>query len=1322
MSDAEISSANSDDDISNEDDDSLCPRSREDASARGRQCLRKCKTDADCISSRKRCLCDGLCGWSCVRPVANGNFKVSGDYFGARVIYACDEGFYMSGPRERICQGDGTWSDQPPECKKEAMCGSPLAVPHARHTAPPEQSDFAIDSMVQYDCFVGYESKGFAKAKCLFYNGTAQWFGPDLKCIPRSCGHPGDIENGQKEGIVFTFTSKVTYECDAGFEMVGRPNRYCQSNGQWSGSLASCKPVQCSLPEEPANGRAVYSSVSYNSIVRYECRYGFKLVGPQTRSCGPLKTWQGADPKCSEIDCGSPGNLDNGYLEGRRTTLGSVIHFRCFEAMVFKGVSNSTTCLDTGLWSAPLPGCMAPCTVPEVDQGRIVGVAPGLPERPKNGLVIAPKTDHGMKAMYRCRDGYTLVGANVTTCNFGKWLEPTPTCQEIYCPFPGFLENGRVMLVGHMGMYDYRPYVRKVTNNKQIMYECDKGYHVVGNPGGTCVDGQWSPREFPKCVRGSHPNLKWLRRRRSVNSSEADDSKACAQSANCSQSLFTGEQLSTSGQHVAVKSLTKMAAMAATVTPVPRSGRSSRSPNNFKYAAKMKGTKNKDLKHEAKRQEAETAAKATPKRALFWRKIILRPGRRHPRAKAPCKAMNRTWMDVQVVKLGPGNDSYPHGTIVRLSCSIGYTLNLGSNKTARCVRGFWKPKEPECIVSPCKVPSTANGIYYLHHMKLKPLVDVINHGEAIHLQCLSGFQPHGSHSMKCWFGNWTFQETPGCLPGPCVLPEIQNGDYTSGYRSGLTISHGSSVQYGCKSGFVLGTQVPSRCIESRLLPEPPHCIAKHLIESPRVDMADNGNGTSIDQIGADEESESDVDEDEDDDDNGSLENSKGFDEREEENMMKKLLQTDQEMEDVLEAKLRASVKWCDNPDRIEHILKYPYGNSNDIAGLAGLPLISVAELNPVLEETTTAPSSIAFTDQVVTDLLSGTTGTPASDVTPPDTHSPFNDNETNANQPNRSGVHPPGTEILFRCIPIPGPGPFFHRYISKTSWKLTCEQDGWIGRPLPCDEDEDIDLEQLAVRTCLYIPESSKGENVLAFQGDRLLTDYEEFAPGTDLRFRCADIGKFAMTGPMSRKCSYGDWDGLRPSCFGLSQAHDYAPEKPPTILFRHELGPIAQSNDGKLIVYPGIILHLECLWLRKFGDPVWQVTHSSKDYVQGWTKEPERDSSLEYRLSIYHTAQDDSGLFTCVTPLKHRHSVEIVVKAVHCPSLPEADGLSRSDTSGTKMNSKVTFKCKDGMRLNGSPEVVCLPSGSWSSPMPSCQFTECPETGNSTDMSTLHA
>jgi len=69
----------------------------------------------------------------------------------------------------------------------------------------------------------------------------------------------------------------------------------------------------------------------------------------------------------------------------------------------------------------------------------------------------------------------------------------------VYCPFPGYIQNGRVMLVGNMGVYDYRPYVRKVTNNKQIMYECDRGYVLTdGPPGATCIGGRWSPKQRPR--------------------------------------------------------------------------------------------------------------------------------------------------------------------------------------------------------------------------------------------------------------------------------------------------------------------------------------------------------------------------------------------------------------------------------------------------------------------------------------------------------------------------------------------------------------------------------------------------------------------------------------------------------------------------------------------------------------------------------------------------------------------------------------------------------------------------------------------------------
>ena len=45
--------------------------------------------------------------------------------------------------------------------------------------------------------------------------------------------------------------------------------------------------------------------------------------------------------------------------------------------------------------------------------------------------------------------------------------------------------------MGNMGLYDYRPYVRKVKNNRQIVFECGRGAQLIdGPPGATCIDGK----------------------------------------------------------------------------------------------------------------------------------------------------------------------------------------------------------------------------------------------------------------------------------------------------------------------------------------------------------------------------------------------------------------------------------------------------------------------------------------------------------------------------------------------------------------------------------------------------------------------------------------------------------------------------------------------------------------------------------------------------------------------------------------------------------------------------------------------------------------
>lgn len=67
---------------------------------------------------------------------------------------------------------------------------------------------------------------------------------------------------------------------------------------------------------------------------------------------------------------------------------------------------------------------------------------------------------------------------------------------------------------------------------------------------------------------------------------------------------------------------------------------------------------------------------------------------------ATCESLPvESYIEIQV--LTPGHDSNVSnslGTVVRLECTGGYSPTLG-NRTARCVRGNWKPLKPDCVIS-----------------------------------------------------------------------------------------------------------------------------------------------------------------------------------------------------------------------------------------------------------------------------------------------------------------------------------------------------------------------------------------------------------------------------------------------------------------------------------------------------------------------------------------------------------------------------------------------------------------------------------------------
>lgn len=278
----------------------------------------------------------------------------------------------------------------------------------------------------------------------------------------------------------------------------------------------------------------------------------------------------------TEIDCGQLGPLHNGYIKGYSNRMGDKKEFVCMEGMKFEGNHRDSVCLESGLWSHPLPQCLAPCIVPQVEHATSVYVIPpdlirsqnqiftnvslktvesgsqvshgsflelqceknyeldeqldeysviqapmcynetwsympkckparcrATPPSPKNGRTRLASTDHGSKGYIHCLDGFKLKGDDVTHCVKGNWSAIDSTCTEIYCGFPGVIEHGRVLLVGLTGMYDYKSYIRRISINRQIAYECEVGYRMNdGAPSGaTCMDGQWRPDGLPTCIK-----------------------------------------------------------------------------------------------------------------------------------------------------------------------------------------------------------------------------------------------------------------------------------------------------------------------------------------------------------------------------------------------------------------------------------------------------------------------------------------------------------------------------------------------------------------------------------------------------------------------------------------------------------------------------------------------------------------------------------------------------------------------------------------------------------------------------------------------------
>ncbi|XP_053421677.1 sushi domain-containing protein 1 isoform X2 [Nycticebus coucang] len=122
----------------------------------------------------------------------------------------------------------------------------------------------------------------------------------------------------------------------------------------------SCTEIDCGRPPEVPDGYIVGNYTSkLGSQVRYACKEGFFSVPEYTvSSCTFLGTWESPKLYCQEIDCGSPPDVRHATLvENHSSRLGSVAHYVCGEGFESPGGKITSVCTEKGTWRKSTLAC-----------------------------------------------------------------------------------------------------------------------------------------------------------------------------------------------------------------------------------------------------------------------------------------------------------------------------------------------------------------------------------------------------------------------------------------------------------------------------------------------------------------------------------------------------------------------------------------------------------------------------------------------------------------------------------------------------------------------------------------------------------------------------------------------------------------------------------------------------------------------------------------------------------------------------------------------------------------------------------------------------
>uniref|UniRef100_A0A673LGJ5 CUB and sushi domain-containing protein 3-like n=1 Tax=Sinocyclocheilus rhinocerous TaxID=307959 RepID=A0A673LGJ5_9TELE len=559
--------------------------------------------------------------------------------------------------------------------------------------------------------------------------------------------------------------SLVRWACDRGYRLIGKSTAVCKKTPfgyyAWDAPVPACQAVSCGVPKAPVNGGVLAMDYSVGTRVTYFCNDGYRLSSKELTSamCQPDSTWSNHN-KVPRCSVVVCPSIGSFSLEHGRWRIVNGSHYEYRTKIIF-------TC-DPGyyrLGPAHIQ-CMANGVWswknerPHCQTGHC-----GLPEQIVNGQVIGENFGYRDTVVYQCVSGFRLIGSSVRICQQDhNWSGQLPICVPISCGHPGSPIYGRTVGNGF-------------NLNDVVSFSCNMGYVMEGPSRAQCqANRQWSqPPPTCKVVNCSDPGIPANSIRQSkIEHGNFTFGTVVFYDCNPGYYLFGSPVLTCQPTGQWDKPLPECIVVDCGHPGSPPNGVLSGDKFTFGSTVRYSCTGGRQLKGESSR---------TCQLNGHWS------------APMPfCSGdSSGTCGDPGTPSHGSREESdFRIRSKVHFSCSVGYEL-FGSAERMCFPNGTWsgtQPSLPFCKAVTCAAPPPiSNGLLEGRDFEW---------GTSVSYSCSPGYELSFPAILTC-VGNGTWSgEVPQCLPKFCGDPGIP----AFGSREGRSFIYQSEVSFSCMASYI----------------------------------------------------------------------------------------------------------------------------------------------------------------------------------------------------------------------------------------------------------------------------------------------------------------------------------------------------------------------------------------------------------------------------------------------------------------------------------------------------------------------------------------